>query len=293
MAFSLFFKTKEQKEALAGIERLCINDYKKNKKIDLKKVQSELDKLDFSPSQRDKKKFFMNFITEFDGKRLPNNCVDYFNKLAETLSVRNMGTVKKILDNLEHEKERVKRRHEIMTMKKLPVIDVDVILKKQEEAYFDTYVTFYEERTRRVYQGGSAGTSIRVAKGMSFRVGKSKGNAVSEDYLKEIDTGEFIITNKRIVFVGGNKSWNIALPKLLRIQEITVNNQPSLAFSTETASKKKMVSFNNEDDRFEAEVMLKRVVKGDDEILETKDGKEGEDDFLVLGTDSMEDEMLD
>ena len=147
----------------------------------------------------------MNFIQEFDGKRLPVDCIDHFNSLADMLSVRDAGKIKGILDNLESEAERTRRMNEIMEAKKLPVINVDVILKKQEEAYFDTQVIFYEERTKRIYQGGSAGTSIRVARGVSFRIGANKGNAVSEDYMKQIDTGEFIITNKRIVFVGENK----------------------------------------------------------------------------------------
>ena len=291
MIFSLF-KTKEQKESLSKIERFCIDNYKKNKKVDLKKIQKQLDELDFKVSHGDKAKIFMSFIQEFDGKRLPVDCIDHFNSLADMLSVRDTGKIKGILDNLGNEAEKIKRMNEIMSVKKLPVIDVDVILKKQEEAYFDTQVIFYEERTKRIYQGGSAGTSIRVARGVSFRIGANKGNAVSEDYMKEIDTGEFIITNKRIVFVGENKSWNIPLTKLMRIQEITIDGHPTLSFSTETASKKKFVAFSSEDESLEAKAILNRITRSDDDMEETVGENDSGEDMLMLGDDGMEDEVL-
>ena len=293
MIFSSLFRTKEQKESISKIERLCIDNYKKNEKIDLKKIQKQLDNLDFRVSHRDKVNIFINFIQEFDGKKLPVECVDHFNGFANMLSVRDDGKISNFLDNLENKIDKVKRMDEIMRMKKLPVINVDIILKKQEEAYFDTQVTFYEERTKRVYQGGSVGTSIRVAKGVSFRVGSNKGNAVSEDYMKEIDTGEFIITNKRIVFVGENKSWNIPLAKLMRIQEMTIDDYPTLSFSSETTSKKKFVAFSDENDSFEARAILNRVTKGDECVEETVAESTSNEDILVLGDGDMEDEVLD
>ena len=261
MLFSLF-KTKEEKEALMKIEHFCINDYRKNKKINLEEIQKQLNNIRFKISQRDKTKMFINFLQVFDGKYSPEECIDHFNDLANLLSVRNAGKIKTILDDLENDAEKARKINKIMGMKKLPIIDVDIILKKGEEAYFYTQVTFYEERTKRIYQGRSAGTSIRVAKGISFRVGANKGNAVNEDYLKEIDSGEFIITNKRIVFVGDNKSWNIVLVKLVRIEATTINGLLALEFSIETASKKKMVTFESEDEKIEAETILKKLVHG-------------------------------
>jgi hypothetical protein len=67
----------------------------------------------------------------------------------------------------------------------------------------------YEPRSVRVYQGGSAGTSIRVAKGLSFRVGGSRGYAEYHDELRPIDQGDFIITSKRLIFCGSARTVSI------------------------------------------------------------------------------------
>ena len=259
----------------------------------MREIQKQIDNLDFKMSQRDKEKLFINFILKFDGERLPDSCIDHFNDLANMLSVRDSRKIGGILDNLENKVKKARRINEVMEVKNLPVITVDIILKKQEEAYFNTQVTFYEERARRVYQGGSRGASIRMAKGISFRVGSNKGDSVSEDYLKEIDTGEFILSNKRIIFVGGSKSWNISLAKLMRVQEVTMNGSPALSLSTETASKKKIVAFSTEDESIEAKAILDRVARGNEKVTETKENAESEEGMLVSVNDEMEDEVLD
>lgn len=58
-------------------------------------------------------------------------------------------------------------------------------------------------RTRGTYQGGSSGVSFRVMKGVSLRVGGSKGTFVAgEETPIVIDEGVAFVTNQRVVFRG-------------------------------------------------------------------------------------------
>ena len=53
------------------------------------------------------------------------------------------------------------------------------------------------------YAGGSRGVSIRVAKGVSYRVGQSRGTyQPGPTRPTPIDEGDAIITNKRVIFRG-------------------------------------------------------------------------------------------
>ena len=280
---------KETKKAAVEIEKLLYESYGDKKKIPLKKIKSMLDGID-GVYRLPLCALFQRFVRDVKNNP-PLDYLDQINELMKIFDIEGVSAMHAETESLEEGVRKAKRMHEISTAKSLPIVDVDVILKEGEEAYFDVVGTFYEERTRRLYRGGSAGTSIRVAKGVSFRVGANKGNAVNEDYLKEIDTGEFIITNKRMVFVGSDKSWNIVLKKLMRIQDTSVDGNPALSFSTETTTKKKIISFNSEDEKEEAQAILNRIVKSGDRMKSTKDSKKDEGDMMVFG-DDMEDETL-
>jgi len=75
--------------------------------------------------------------------------------------------------------------------------------------------SFYEPRSVRVYQGGSSGVSFRVAKGMSFRVGQSRGQSESHDELRMLDQGDFIITSQRVIFCGSTKTVTIDFDQIV------------------------------------------------------------------------------
>jgi hypothetical protein len=75
--------------------------------------------------------------------------------------------------------------------------------------------TFCEPRSVRVYQGGSTGMSFRVAKGVRLRVGGSRGQYESHDELRAIDTGDFIITDRRVIFAGSGRTATIELEKIV------------------------------------------------------------------------------
>lgn len=77
-------------------------------------------------------------------------------------------------------------------------------------------VDFHQERVVKTeYVGGSRGVSIRIMKGVSYRVGGHRGQRVSTTALVQIDTGRVVLTSKRFVFSGTSKAFSIPAKKVL------------------------------------------------------------------------------
>ena len=93
----------------------------------------------------------------------------------------------------------------------------------------------------RHYEGGSAGVSFRVAKGVRFNVGRQRGHLVSETAAVTTSRGELVITNQRLAFLGDGKSFAIKLEKLLEIEPGT----NGLKFSEGGKAGPKMVRYYN------------------------------------------------
>jgi hypothetical protein len=99
---------------------------------------------------------------------------------------------------------------------KLPVVNSQLILKKGEVCHLECSAGFSEERvTSRGYVGGSQGVSVRIMRGVYYRVGAHKGEFVSTKGIVPIDSGTLAITNKRIIFNGYSKTFSIPLTKLV------------------------------------------------------------------------------
>lgn len=97
-----------------------------------------------------------------------------------------------------------------------------LILLKGEIAYWEEPAKLLEEKVvKRGYVGGSQGVSFRVAKGITYRVGASKGQLISETAVVPTATGKLVITNKRVVFIGDRKSLNIKLDLILNLEMYT------------------------------------------------------------------------
>jgi hypothetical protein len=78
-------------------------------------------------------------------------------------------------------------------------------------------VDYYEEKTCTHYKGGSHGVSIRVAKGIYYRVGAFKGRRVQTQEAIH-DTGLLGVTNKQIYFAGSTKRFRIGYNKIVAIE---------------------------------------------------------------------------
>jgi hypothetical protein len=102
----------------------------------------------------------------------------------------------------------------------LPTRDCPVILKKTEKAIVVLpNITFKEPRAVRTSVGGYGGPTIRIAKGISFKLGGASSRSVSHDEIKAIDKGTLTITNKRLIFTGTMKTLNYNLSKIISINE--------------------------------------------------------------------------
>jgi hypothetical protein len=77
---------------------------------------------------------------------------------------------------------------------------------------------YLEDKTRRQFVGGSQGISLRVMKGVYYRVGAFKGHAVESTERVHIDTGWVVITNKNIYFAGSQKSVRIPYTKIVSFE---------------------------------------------------------------------------
>jgi hypothetical protein len=77
---------------------------------------------------------------------------------------------------------------------------------------------YLEDKTRRQYVGGSQGVSIRVMKGVYYRVGAFKGHVVEHTDRVHIDTGWVVVTNKNIYFAGSRKSVRLPYAKIVSFE---------------------------------------------------------------------------
>jgi hypothetical protein len=105
------------------------------------------------------------------------------------------------------------------TVNLTPLSNPPIILKKKEVAYLVLgNISFHEPRAVRKTYGGYAGPTIRVTKGVSFRVGSVAARSESHEELRKIDQGTLVLTNKRLIFTGSKRTINIDLRKIIAIE---------------------------------------------------------------------------
>ncbi|MCY3820368.1 MAG: hypothetical protein OXH52_13555 [Gammaproteobacteria bacterium] len=73
-------------------------------------------------------------------------------------------------------------------------------------------------RTRREFQGRSAGASVRVAKGVYFRTGAFKGWPVETEERVHLDTGLLGVTTRHIYFAGASQRFRIRHDRIVTIE---------------------------------------------------------------------------
>lgn len=86
---------------------------------------------------------------------------------------------------------------------------------KGEKPYFVSPATYCEDKVTREFVSGSSGYSVRVAKGVNFRVGGSRGKSIETTSMKYVDDGTLVITNKHVYFKSSAKSLRIHLSKIV------------------------------------------------------------------------------
>jgi hypothetical protein len=103
---------------------------------------------------------------------------------------------------------------------RLPVTETPTLMTKRDEVvHLETSAALMKEVAVREWRGGSQGVSFRVAKGVRYRVGSSRGHMVTlGTQLQIADTGLLAITNQRAAFLGGRKTVEMPYSKLIGMQ---------------------------------------------------------------------------
>lgn len=85
----------------------------------------------------------------------------------------------------------------------LPVASASgVNLRADEVCHVFEAAVALEERTERRYQAGSRGVSVRLMKGVTFRVGSSQGRSIPHTEYVSVGDGTLLVTNRRTLFLG-------------------------------------------------------------------------------------------
>lgn len=119
--------------------------------------------------------------------------------------------------------------------------DLPIIPKKGEEVIGMISGTgLVEVKAGRVqYRGGSAGTSVRVMKGVSVRVGQHKGTAYREPEMPRLlcSGGTLVITNQRAVYAGPKHTRDFHWAKLMAVTASSGEGGPCLLLPVENRQK--------------------------------------------------------
>jgi hypothetical protein len=96
------------------------------------------------------------------------------------------------------------------------IVSIPVLLQKNEVGVFSEPTRWRQFKTVKKYQGYSGlSANLRIAKGLSYRVGNVAPKFSSSEQLVDIADGNLVITSKRLIFNGGTKSTTIALNKIV------------------------------------------------------------------------------
>jgi len=97
--------------------------------------------------------------------------------------------------------------------------NLPINLQKDEEVvWVFPSCEYLEDKTRRQYVGGSQGVSIRIMKGLYYRVGAFAGQPVDRTERVAVDTGILVLTNERIYFAGPIKALRVPYAKIVSFQ---------------------------------------------------------------------------
>ena len=169
-------------------------------------------------------------------------------------------------------------------------LDVDVPFKLQRGERWllaTDDVPYAEMRVKREIQGRSAGTSVRVMKGVSVRAGASRGTPVETDVLTSRGSGLFAVSTKHIFF-HGDRSFRIPHGKIVSAQAVA---STGLEIVRDRASAlPEYFGIGDDDSEFVAELihLLPEVDfgKGDPQLQTIEH-------YILAGHDIGADDMLD
>ena len=177
-----------------------------------------------------------------DGCKLALSARDGSNYLSGNL--KNPAEAQKCIIQSNSSSEEVQSLVADIEAGNLPELEPDINLTKAERLHFREPATWYEERvqTTRVNYGG-LNYRIKIAKGLSYRIGTIKPERIRATELQPIDEGLLYLTNKRLVFVAEHGTKTIQLSKILSftpyIDGVAIHKDagrsPTIQFNTASA----------------------------------------------------------
>ncbi len=136
--------------------------------------------------------------------------IDEENKKKElrTAEIQHENDIKTFINKLQH------------GMITINTSDNSPIIPKRNEktSIVMNNISLLEPRSIHNFHGGYGGPTIRVAKGVSFRVGGFAGQGESHEEIRNIDKGTLVLTNKRLIFIGSKRTTNIDLRRIIAIK---------------------------------------------------------------------------
>lgn len=109
-------------------------------------------------------------------------------------------------------------------MPNINITDTDIsfnLQKSEKLIWVFSNVEYYKEVTRTHRVGGSQGVSIRVMRGVYYRVGGFKSQPVHTTNIEHLDSGVLGLTNKHIYFFGDSKRFRVAYAKIVAFEHFS------------------------------------------------------------------------
>jgi len=184
---------------------------------------------------------------------------------AERAAVIQIADRLGVSNNTRHSLEDVLHYFTLLeTIEKCPMAQIPnrggtsgVPLKAGEIDYFAHPAQMLEERViARQSVGRSQGVSFRIVKGVSYRVGQSRGHSVPVHATVPVSSGDFVITNKRLIFAGDRKSVNAPYDKILHTEGFS----DGLRFSVTNRQKPVTIQFFTDKSAEIACVLISRIL---------------------------------
>ncbi|WP_420635067.1 hypothetical protein [Candidatus Palauibacter sp.] len=168
------------------------------------------------------------------------------------------------------------------------------LMKSESLLWLFEGVEYVTEVTHKQYVAGSQGMSFRVARGVYYRVGGTRGRNVSTTAMETVDSGLMAVTTKHLYFKGGGirgKSFRIRLNRIVSFEPY--EDGVGLMRDTQRA---KSEAFKTDDGLFTTNLLRVAAAAMDedgirqedhtlDEIVQSGFALTADDEFLLLEGD--------
>ena len=191
---------KNELPSLEARQRAIYEEYREKKQAAIEKIKSSFENAASTNENQP--------LSSYD-----QETIDKFKKIAFEFGIPFDGTTQciNILEELYAGKLFADK---FLSNELSPISNPPVILKKGEQAYYVSPVEVRQQRTKTDTLSIYAGTRIKIGSFPIYFGGRIPISHI-EEVLETVGTGDFIITNKRIILSGTKVSYTIPIDKIL------------------------------------------------------------------------------